>query len=1730
MAVRKEISLLKVAVVNPTSLANNASKFKTLDFDLCFVSESSATKSVKQQYEKNYKKLGMHFTWGCDVPSLTLCRDASESRRGSALGVCMISRSTVTLRPTRDKLPEHWDRTCRIMVSYMQLPAFTVRLVCLYGVQPSAHDAFVKNNSLWQAVLQIVSSCDMPTLIAGDFNMRPQKAQLWHCFQEMGFQEVFEQHELHGVPLPPTCNSKTRHDSIVFSKHFISSFQGAEINQDKLFPNHDPMIASFQVAKASFVYRNLPMPTPLQADVLDSDVFQHCQEKAFDLQMIHPLQTMSPELSHEIFTKNLETIGYAYEKSYQQAVDLHNEFLCIKGDSCECERSCFQSVSQEIGGRLKPRAPKIFRPRKSPKKGRHGVYEPPGETYSLRISQWVKQVRRLQAYLIRGRKYQNQCMHESAMIQHQKEWQVILVADGFKPSFSQWVLFELDSPICYLHEPPLEWVQEIYELLKEKIADLIQKERKCQKKIFQFEIDLSCNYFGGALCHALLKSKSQSVLHCFEVLHKQQGSRIRSLTKSAPQIHVENAKLLQLKNPLFIEPHGCEVAITSICTDEIVEIDQLPSKIGASFTITQKQFCSDPEMIQKAFFEFWAPFWLRDDSYHMESPDAWQNFLEMIKFCPNLCETDISYDHSVYEWIEAISTTKTHTSRGVCGLSQPEMKAMHSKGIQLLIDCCQSVEHCGFPGWLMIAKVILLPKFEGATQIKDMRPITVFSLLYRTWCKVVAKRLLQNWSATIPQCVVGALPKRSCSQLSLQNAILIEKELKIGCGNVGGFYLDICKCFNGFGRLPVVTFMQNCGFPIRFASFWKKSLDKMSRSLFALQTFSSPVGASTGLPEGDPLSVCGMAVIGYGWAKLMECLQLIVSVYVDDWSWIGTCPRQHVIAIRMTQEYLKALKLHADPSKIWVWGSSKEARKQWEDISLQITGTPNAFRVATAEKELGIYLHYTRQNSIGCQLNRINAGLERIKRLKYLSVSIQQKASLLQTNIWPATLHGSDATYIGQKHFDKLRSSATDSMITKTRFTNCLLPLCVLHHGLMDPLVYVITYSLCLWRRMMITDDANGDLFVHVLSTAQADPCRAYGPATAICSYLKHIEWKFNQNGELIDHLGVTVSLTKVSRSTIINLVREAWNCVVCKSLERRNEFHNWPVPLCQNTFDDRNFPDSRSAAIIAIHQCLGQLYGSNCEKWVGGDEDATHQCPLCGGVDNRAHFLLECPALQSKRDSNCRLLERMKTEFPHHLFLPLIYKSPYHDVVNIINRARDLPEVFPSFIDGFCINKDRIFYTDGSCTFPNIPHGRLAGFAIVVDVAEGDIMRCAEAFRSDGVTQYPETLKPLCAGLQFGEQTINRSELTAIIQIIRSTDSAIIVTDSSYTLNVFSQVQKDFRFVNYHGCENYDLILMLCLCFQEGKDPTAFQVKKIASHQEFDGITSLLDKYAILGNRLADLMAKKTTQENRSNFHRASWSLGKTYGRQQQILRQYLRLLVEVDILRQEAKSKQKEKVTSSRAYTDDLEVWQPDALPQQIVVNQTEEFLSGFLPGANVMIAMIRWAQMLQWPQEESSACLGISHVELVINFLVVTAQPLPVILQRVGKFSEYRDPILFPEAALLPHNIWDDVRILEHFITYVRKFAKVDVFPKQVHAKRRYLGIYGCSKAIQGYRWRPILPMQALHVDLMKRLVDGDTIHCAEKFDDVGIFSRERHFLDDLSHQERYRVFRRLEKRLS
>lgn len=214
--------MLRIGVSNPTSLSNHAKSFAKLPCDICMLSESSATAAMQPVHSRAYRKLGLHITWGAGVPSQRMCSNGAGSVRGSALGVCILSKRNVAVRPSRGGLPDHWFNTGRIMIAYAQLSSFTVRLISVYGFQHCAPGACSKNQILWHAVLGLLQSSNMPTVIGGDFNCRPQSKSVWPAITALGYAEVFEQFQnTFAFELPATCHSSTRHDTLVYSRHFV---------------------------------------------------------------------------------------------------------------------------------------------------------------------------------------------------------------------------------------------------------------------------------------------------------------------------------------------------------------------------------------------------------------------------------------------------------------------------------------------------------------------------------------------------------------------------------------------------------------------------------------------------------------------------------------------------------------------------------------------------------------------------------------------------------------------------------------------------------------------------------------------------------------------------------------------------------------------------------------------------------------------------------------------------------------------------------------------------------------------------------------------------------------------------------------------------------------------------------------------------------------------------------------------------------------------------------------------------------------------------------------------------------------------------------------------------------------------------------------------------------------------------------------------------------------------
>ena len=481
-------------------------------------------------------------------------------------------------------------------------------------------------------------------------------------------------------------------------------------------------------------------------------------------------------------------------------------------------------------------------------------------------------------------------------------------------------------------------------------------------------------------------------------------------------------------------------------------------------------------------------------------------------------------------------------------------------------------------------------------------------------------------------------------------------------------------------------------------------------------------------------------------------------------------------------------------------------------------------------------------------------------------------------------------------------------------------------------------------------------------------------------------------------------------------------------------------------------------------------------------------------------------------------------------LFLPVLYKHPKHHVVQLAHHMRKLPDPFDTTIDGVDISCDKTFYTDGSCVFPCLTEARLAGFSIIVDMCNNDRDRINQALSVRHNDQFPFTLVPVHAGLQIGQQTINRAEFTAALQVVQSCNSGCIVTDSQWTCDTFQRVQQDSVAWHYHNDANYDLIVLLCFCFNDlGRKAENFCIRKIRAHQKRSDVESNLDLYGVVANELADQTAKKAVGENVSVMHQLIWEVGRFYQQQRKFLRQFLDVLTEVDIRRSEKKECERKETVSGLLYAQDLRHISVTSPVFEVITDVPATVLAGFIPGPGLLQTLVNWAALIRWPQSLCDGCLGISHFELAVNFCVVTGTCFPRILERGRRYPQFVDPFYHADAVLLPELSFDAVRVLEQAITILKKYAGIDLFPSAFKERRRFLGIFGNSKSLMGYSLRPQLPSQNAHIDRMIELTSNDSLgnpSCSPNNTIQLGLQRCRHSLDDTGYDDRLKALRRLE----
>ena len=578
--------------------------------------------------------------------------------------------------------------------------------------------------------------------------------------------------------------------------------------------------------------------------------------------------------------------------------------------------------------------------------------------------------------------------------------------------------------------------------------------------------------------------------------------------------------------------------------------------------------------------------------------------------------------------------------------------------------------------------------------------------------------------------------------------------------------------------------------------------------------------------------------------------------------------------------------------------------------------------------------------------------------------------------------------------------------------------------------------------------------------------------------------------------------------------------------MAQRHDYKDWPEIDLVHTRLLPAPPEPRALAMWGQQISLSHLWDTQNAKRVQHTGEELRPCPLCLGPDCRSHFPLDCPGTSELCATYKSEIDHVRETFPHMVFLPVLYTHPEWNLLQTIHRARELPEPFDllDFLDH--VPACPTFYTDGSCMHPLFPVARLAAFSIVVDAALNDDDRCGLALAHRGMSTIPDTLVAVQVALAPGLQTVNRAEFSAVVQIIRSVDAAIVFSDSAWTMHVFRAVRDNPVPADHCRRGNFDLILELCR-LAEVKDLWSFDLRKIKAHQTDDEVPQDLLLYNVMGNRRADELAGKGTEVTRSPVHVLAHKVADWFLVQRAALLAFRPFAASCDVMRLDGFDKKKvdEASKPKRLTTAQLDTWNPEGAYRDIPLAVQPEQLKAYMPGPSVLLCFLRWFSQLKWPYEDTTSG-GISHYELMLNFVGVTKCPLPRILDRSVQRPEYKDPLRDPAAELLPLTVWDSVRLLEHTVTFAKKILGVEVFPLEFKAQKTFLWGYGCRKLLAGLTVRPVLLEPEAHAARMLSAIQDGQLRPLEPFSNTAPVWRSIIEEDSVPHAERVRLWRRLD----
>lgn len=1304
------------ANANPTGLMGKSA-------NLAALGQASATIAVQETHltaqgisrfrkELAWQKTGLNMTHGAPAPPKN---QSLRTMGGKQTGVAYISH-----HPIRN-LVHHWSSedyaSGRCLASAAYINKRWVTMGTVYGFNEGAHSIEVQQHTdrlLTGLTTRVVDGAHGLRMVSGDWNLErtniPQ-ADYWESKGWIEAQQLAAK-KWHR-PRMCTCKRTTVKDFLYLSPEVIPYVEDIQLDWSS-FADHAVILVHLSDIDAPPKVPMWRKPKPIQW----TKPQQHSSEWVCLVQPTHDMDQW-------------------YQAIWADAEDYANHLNKSHGLPKLLPHQTGRASTKEVVWTNSQAAPV--------KPNRKGDIQSELASTNMTHARWTKQVRRLQHYARAASSESTQM----TLAEHKASlWRKIRQATGFQHGFDTW-WNQLDkvfpsSPLSLPFGPPAADVAlGIFE-------EFAYHYRALEKSLMKAR-------------HEYAKQRrTKDPMLIYRDLQRDRAEPVQTIVQNhtiaiTSRREIQDQVHITLQEPL---PEGFQSVTINQIPVQIAQTDQnefaIPAETAAQLKneITLRKNTGDIGQILEAFESEWAPRWQKHDNI---DHTKWDTIIDFFKTA--LPERKVEFPPiTATIWRRAVNNKRKGAAVGPDGVAKADLQALPDSTLQQLLDMIQSIE-IGYP-WpsqAITGLVAALAKKPNSEETKDFRPITIYSMVYRTWSSIRGRQCLQFLQSIVPHTLLGNIPGRSPKKLWFH----IQQRIEHAYGNdseVAGTVIDLVKCFNTLPRQVLQKLAQHIGIPDTVIGPWNQALDQMTRRFQVRGATGRPISSSTGYPEGCALSVVAMVVCNLGLEIYMYHRYPKVQTwsFVDNIEVLANSAKHAIEALEGLLEFSDLLDLQIDMDKSYLWCNTPSGRK-----AIQEAGCTRKYFA----RDLGGHMNYTKLCTNASIQEKIQALTSFWSRLARSCAPNSQKERSLYVCAWPNLFYGISTVTLGNNHFLKLRTLATKSLNVHQMGSNPALQLSCVCHPLTDPEFYCVHATILSFR-----DFCTPDLAQHTLEAILRTGATTPGPCKSFLQAIHKLAWQWIGGDACLDQDQLPIHILRCPRGELSERIMLAWQQRILSqvAMERTtmSGLYNMDAKLTKELY--RQQPAEHQGLLRCALN--GTQYTQDALHHAGKTDSA--DCKFCGLPDSLEHRNMHCPFFQEVRDMfpDAAMPPDAPDATKCHGWIPKA--ENLHEFRRELLQIPDTTGDFCHPVDVPCNVTYADVFIDGSCVRPHDAHTRLATWGVVtwdgfmfVSVSSGGIIGWRQTSLRAEITAALSALKYLASQPKQGRIWVDNQQVFDMLQ-----------------------------------------------------------------------------------------------------------------------------------------------------------------------------------------------------------------------------------------------------------------------------------------------------------------------------------------------------------------------------